>query len=280
MARQIHPTAVVHPGAELGEHVVIGPHAVIGDGVVIGEGSEIGASAQLHGPTVLGRENRIFPLAAVGFDPQDLKFQGELVRLEIGDRNHFREFSTVHRGTGKGGGLTTVGHDNLFMTGSHVAHDCHVGNRTVFVNNATLAGHVDVEDDATIGAFSSVHQFCRVGRHAYVGGYTVLTMDALPYVKTTGQKPACYGLNSIGLARKGFDEESIRRLSAALRVVLRSGLPLSDAIAKVKEALGSYPEVAHLVHFVETSKRGVVKALPGRKKSGRGATGSEGGGEP
>ncbi|HRC85731.1 MAG TPA: acyl-ACP--UDP-N-acetylglucosamine O-acyltransferase [Thermoanaerobaculia bacterium] len=268
-----HPTAVIHPGAELAEDVVVGPHAVIGEGVVIGPGCEIGAGAQIQGPTELGRENRVFAMAAIGFEPQDLKFRGELVRLEVGDRNQFREFSTLHRGTGKGGGVTRVGSDNLFMTGSHVGHDCQVGSRTIFVNNATLAGHVSVEDDATIGAFSSVHQFCRVGRHAYIGGYTVLTQDALPYVKTTGQKPVCYGLNSIGLRRKGVPEESVQRLSKALRVLLRSGLNLGQALEELRRELAADPYVAHLVSFIEGSERGVVKGLPGRR-------GARGGGEP
>jgi UDP-N-acetylglucosamine acyltransferase len=271
---KIHSSAVVDPGAELGEGVEIGPHAVIGAEVVIGDGCSIGAGAQVAGPTVLGRENRVFPMAAIGFDPQDLKFHGEVVRLEIGDRNHFREFSTVHRGTGKGGGLTQIGSDNLFMTGSHVAHDCRVGDRTIFVNNATLAGHVEVEDDATIGAFSSVHQFCRVGRHAYIGGYTVLTMDGLPYVKTTGQKPACYGLNSIGLKRKGFDEATLEALSRALRLLLRSGLNTTLALEQLRSELGTNPAVAHLIGFIEGSQRGVVKSLPGRKGA-RGGGGRE-----
>ncbi len=265
MSARIHPSAVVDPGAELGADVVIGPHAVVGARVVIGDGSEIGAGAQVHGPTRLGAGNRVFPMAAIGFEPQDLKFSGEDVFLEIGDRNQFREFSTIHRGTGKGGGVTRIGDDNLFMVYSHVAHDCQVGSRTIFVNCATLAGHVTVEDDATIGAFSSVHQFCRVGRHAYIGGYSVLTLDALPYAKTVGQKPACYGLNSIGLKRKGFSDDEVKRLSRALRLLLRAGLNTTQALAQMQEELGGFPEVAHLIQFVESSPRGVVKSVPGRK---------------
>ena len=270
MANQIHPTAVVDASAEL-EDVIVGPQAVIGARVQIGAGTEIGAGAQVHGPTTLGRDNRVFPMAAIGFDPQDLKFRGEEVFLEVGDRNHFREFSTVHRGTGKGGGITRIGSDNLFMAYSHVAHDCQVGSRTVFVNSATLAGHVEVEDDATIGAFSSVHQFCRVGRHAYIGGYSVITLDALPFAKTVGQKPLCYGLNSIGLSRKGFDVDAIARLERAFRLLLRSHLATDEALAAIRAELTGDAAVAHLVTFVESSGRGVIKAVPGR----RGARGGE-----
>lgn len=267
MASGVHPTAVIDPEAELGEGVVVGPHAVVGAGVVIGDGTEIGAGAQVMGPTRLGRGNRIFPLASIGLEPQDLKYGGEEVHLEVGDGNTFREFCTIHRGTGKGGGVTRIGSGNLFMVYSHVAHDCRVGDRTVFVNCATLAGHVDVDDDATIGAFSSVHQFCRIGRHAYVGGYSVVTMDALPFAKTVGQKPLCYGLNSIGLKRKGFSSEQVERLSKALRLLLRSGLNTTHALARISEELGGHPEVDHLVDFVAASERGVIKGVPGRKGS-------------
>jgi len=269
-ARDIHPSAVVDPRAELAEGVTVGPHAVVGPEVVIGEGTEVGAGAQLYGPTVLGRENRLFPYACVGFDPQDLKFDPEEEsRLEVGDRNRFREFCTVHRGTGFGGGVTTIGDDNLFMAYTHVAHDCHVGNRIIFVNNSTLAGHVEVADDVTLGAFSAVHQFCRVGRHAYIGGFSVLTMDALPYVKTVGQKPACYGVNIIGLRRKGFRREAIRRLETAYRIFVTSGLNTDQALEQLREELGEHPEVAYWIEFIEGARRGVVKTLPG-KRGGRG----------
>jgi UDP-N-acetylglucosamine acyltransferase len=276
LATFIHPTAVVDPGAELGEGVTVGPHAVVGAQVVLGDGTEVGAGAQVRGPTRLGRDNRVFPLASVGLEPQDLKYGGEEVFLEVGDRNQFREFSTLHRGTGKGGGVTRIGSDNLFMVYCHVAHDCQVGSRTVFVNNATLAGHVTVEDDATIGAFSSIHQFCRVGRHAYIGGYTVLTLDALPYAKTVGQKPRCYGLNTIGLERKGLPPEAIARLQRALRTLLRSGLPTAEALAQMRADFPDDPHVAHLADFVASSGRGVVKAIPGRRGSRGGAENDDG----
>ena len=268
----IHPLAVVDPAARLDDGVRVGPFAVIGARVEIAAGTEVGAGAQVYGPARIGRENRIYPNAAIGFDPQDLKFGGEEVWLEIGDRNVFREFSTVHRGTSKGGGLTRVGSDSLFMAYTHIGHDCQVGSRIVFANGATLAGHVEVHDDANVSAFSSVHQFCRVGRHAYVGGYTVATMDVLPFVKTVGQKPACYGLNSIGLRRKGFEPERVRRLEAAYRILVRSKLNTPHALERLKAELAGDPDVDYLIAFVESSQRGVYKSMP------RG--GARGGGEP
>jgi UDP-N-acetylglucosamine acyltransferase len=271
MAGLIHPLAVVDPGAVLGEGVRVGPFAVIGPRVEIGAGTEIGAGAQVRGPARLGRDNVIYPHAAVGFEPQDLKFQGEEVFLEIGDRNQVREFCTVHRGTQKGGGVTRIGDDNLFMAYAHVAHDCQVGSRTVFANNATLAGHVEVHDDASISAFSSVHQFCRVGRHAYVGAYTVVVMDALPFVKTVGQKAVCYGVNTIGLRRKGFAPEAVRALEQAIRLLVRSRLNTRQALERLRAELASQPEVAELIAFIETARRGVHKAPPERGGSGRGA---------
>jgi UDP-N-acetylglucosamine acyltransferase len=277
MAR-IHPTAVVDKSAEIGADVAIGAFAVVGPRVVIGDDSEIGSGAQIHGPTTIGRANKIFPHACLGFDPQDLKYNGEETRLEIGDRNHFREFCSIHRGTGFGGGLTTIGSDNLFMVYSHVAHDCHVGSRCIFVNSATLGGHVSVGDDAVIGAFSSVHQFTRVGRHAYIGGYTVLTMDALPYVKTVGQKPACYGINTIGLRRKGVSAEARERLDRAFTLLTGSGLNTAQALLRIREELGGHDEIDYLLEYVETSRRGVVRSLPGRKGA-RGGGGRGGGGE-
>lgn len=268
MASRIHATAIVASRAELADGVEIGAHAVIGPEVTIGPDCEIGAGAQVQGPTVLGRENRVFPNAVVGFDPQDLKFQQEVVRLEVGDRNVFREFCTIHRGTGVGGGLTTIGDDNLFMVYSHVAHDCHIGNSTVFINNATLAGHVVVGDHATIGAFSAVHQFCRVGHYAYIGGFTVLTRDALPFVKTVGQTPRVYGINHVGLKRKGLSSERIKLLSELYRILARAGLNTTQAIAEIKERYPDDTDAQAWVEFVETSHRGVVRKLPERDRAG------------
>jgi UDP-N-acetylglucosamine acyltransferase len=221
----------------------------------------------------MGRENRVFPHACVGFEPQDLKFSGEETRLEVGDGNVFREFCTVHRGTGKGGGLTTIGSRNLFMAYSHVAHDCRVGDRTIFSNGGTLAGHVEIHDDAVVGAYSAVHQFCRVGRHAYIGGYSVVTQDALPFVKTVGHRPAVYGLNKIGLERKGIDPEAIRRLGEALRILVRGGLSTSHAVERMRSDVATCPEVDELIAFVEASERGVIRTLPGSRRSRGGGGG-------
>jgi UDP-N-acetylglucosamine acyltransferase len=282
VAVRIHPTAVVDPAAELADGVVVGPHAVVGARVVVGEGTEIGGGAHVLGPTTLGRGNRVFPHACVGFEPQDLKYRGEEVFLEVGDGNHFREFSTVHRGTGGGGGVTRIGDGNLFMAYSHVGHDARIGSRTVFVNGATLAGHVEVQDDAVIGAFSAVHQFCRVGRHAYVGGYTVVTMDALPFAKTVGIKAACYGLNAIGLRRKQVPADTIERLRRALRTLIDAGLNTAQAVERIRAELGGDPEVDFLAAFVTSARRGVIKTVPGRRgergggTAGAGAAGGEG----
>lgn len=269
MATHIHPTAIVEAGAELGVEVVVGPFAVVGAGVELGDRSLVDAGAQIQGPTKIGKDNRFFPYSCIGFDPQDLKFKGEETRLEIGARNHFREHSTVHRGTGKGGGLTRVGSDNLFMVGTHIAHDCRVGDRTIFANNGTLAGHVEVDDDAVVGAFSSVHQFCRVGRYAYIGGYSVVTRDALPFVKTVGGKPACFGLNRIGLERKGFSIDALANLEAAYRLLVRSKLNTTQALERIRAEIPQDPNVTYLLAFVEGSERGVIKEIP-RRGVGRG----------
>ena len=270
MTATIHPTAVVDRAAELDSDVVIGPYAVIGSGVTIGRETEIGAGAKIEGPTTLGRSNRIFPHACIGFDPQDLKYEGEETSLQVGDDNVFREFCTVHRGTSSGGGVTTIGSGNLFMTYTHVAHDCHVGDRTIFSNNGTLAGHVVVEDGATVGAFSAVHQFCRVGRHAYIGGFSVITMDALPFMKTVGGRPVCLGVNRIGLERKGFSPQAIKSVEGAMRLLLRSGLSTADAIAAMQHEFPGAMEVEQIVEFVSSSERGIIKALPGGRAGRRG----------
>lgn len=270
METQIHPTAVVDPSAELGEGVVIGPQAVVGADVELGDRTRLEPGAVIQGPTRLGRDNRIFSGACIGFDPQDLKFEGERTTLEIGDGNHFREHSTVHRGTEGGGGLTRIGSHGLFMVGSHIAHDCVVGDHVIFANNGTLAGHVIVEDCAVIGAFTSVHQFCRVGAYAYTGGYSVMTRDVLPYVKTVGAKPVCYGINKIGLQRRGFGDDELKDLDRAYRILVRSKLPVRKAIEQLKEELAGKPRVDYLIHFVESAERGVITDLPGRKRGSRG----------
>ena len=268
MTTELHPTAIVDQGAELGDGVVVGPFAVIGAGVRVGAGTRVGAHATIYGATVLGRENSVFPHAAIGFDPQDLKYKGENSRLVIGARNQFREFCTINRGTAFGGGETRIGDDNLFMTQSHVGHDSEVGSRTVFTNAATLAGHVVVEDDATIGAFSAVHQFCRVGRHAYIGAYSVITMDALPFCTTVGIKPACMGVNRIGLERKGKSADDMRAIERAVRVLTRSRRNRTQALEELDAGHAGHADVDALIAFVRGSSRGFIRSA---RRGSRGA---------
>ena len=263
---QIDPTAVVHPEAQIGAGTVIGPHAVIGQHVRIGRRCRVGASAVVDGWTEIGDENEIFPFASIGLIPQDLKFRGEQTRLVIGRRNVFRESVTIHRGTRGGGGVTRIGDRNVFMAYAHVAHDCVIGNETIFGNGATLGGHVLVEDQATISAFSGVHQFCRVGRQAFVGGYSVVTKDALPYAKTVGNRARIYGLNTVGLHRGGFSTETIAKLKATYRYLLQSKLNTTRALSWIdKDPTLRCPEVQYLVDFIRTSKRGVNLRRPPRR---------------
>jgi len=260
----IHPTAVVHPDAVIGEGSVIGPHAVIGQHVRLGRNCRVGASAVVEGPSEFGDGNEIFPLASVGLIPQDLKFRGEPTKLLVGDRNIFREFVTIHRGTEGGGGVTEIGDHNLFMAYAHIAHDCHVGNHTIFGNGATLGGHVTVEDYATVSAFSGVHQFCRVGRHAFIGGFSVVTKDALPFAKTVGNRARIYGLNTIGLVRRKFSSDSITKLRRAYRYLLHSNT--SRALAQIERDPSLHcDEVQYLVDFIRTSSRGVGLRRPSRR---------------
>jgi UDP-N-acetylglucosamine acyltransferase len=268
MSARVHPSAVVDPGAILGDGVVIGPHSTIGAEVEIGEETVVGPQVAIQGPTRIGRGNRISAHAAIGFDPQDLKYSGERVALEIGDRNQIREFVTLHRGTGKGGGVTRIGDDNLFMVYSHVAHDCQVGNRTIFANNATLAGHCEVHDDVTIGAFSALQQFGRIGRSAYIGGYSRLLTDALPFVKTIGLRPIVLGVNRIGMARKGYDAGRIQAVTSAVRILLRSGLNTTQALERIEREIVGSADVDYLVAFVRAARRGVIRALPARRGAG------------
>lgn len=256
----IHPTAVVSPEADLHPTVSVGPHAVIGERVSIGEGSVIGPGMLIEGPTRIGCNNRFYGKSSIGTDPQDLKFRGEESFLEIGDDNLIREFVTINRGTEGGGSWTRLGSGNLLMTGVHVAHDCLVGSGVILANAATLAGHIKVEDGATVGAFSGVHQFCRVGRHAFIGGYSVLTRDVLPFIKTVGvrNEATTYGVNGIGLERKGFPEEVVEALKRAYRILFHKGLKLKEAVSRVREETNPV-EVEELLAFVESAERGFVR---------------------
>jgi UDP-N-acetylglucosamine acyltransferase len=237
----------------------VGAFCVVGAEVVAGPECVLHPHVVIEGPTTIGAANRFFPFACVGMEPQDLKFGGERTTLRIGDRNVLREGVTVHRGTAGGGGETVIGSDNLLMAGTHVAHDCRVGDRVIFANAATLAGHVTVEDGATVGAFSGVHQFCRIGRHAYIGGYSVITQDAPPFVLTVGNRARTHGINVIGLQRKNFRPESIQALRRAYRLLFRAHLPLEEALLKVRGEMADQADVQVLAEFVAASQRGVIR---------------------
>ena len=258
MSAQIHPSSVVSPEAILGEGVVIGPFCVVEGGSILGARTLLRSHVVIGPFTELGEDNDVYPHCTLGMGPQDLKFKGAPTRLKVGDRNVFREGCTLHRGTEGGGGLTTVANDNFMMTGSHIAHDCHVGSNCIFANCATLAGHVEVGNFSNIGAFSAVHQFCRVGNHAFMGGFTVATLDVLPYMKTVGARDTkSYGVNTIGLRRKGFSDAAVDGLSKAHRILFHAGLLREEALAQVEKELGGIKEVAELVEFIRSSKRGI-----------------------
>src|SRR5450432_3154077 len=250
----IHLQASVAPGAKLGSGVQIGPYAVVGDGVELGDGCVLHAHAVVQGPSKIGRENVFHPFSSVGGDPQDLGFRGEHTELVVGDGNTFREYVTINRGTPKGGGTTSIGNRNLFLASSHVGHDSHVGDHNLFVNGATLAGHVVVEDFTTIGFSSPVHQFCRVGRYAYVGASTVITQDVPPFsLIVTERETTNFGLNKIGLQRKGFSPERVQSIHAAFRLLLRSKLNTAQALEEMRKSLGQSADVAELIQFIETA---------------------------
>jgi UDP-N-acetylglucosamine acyltransferase len=258
-AATIHPTAVVDEGAVVGEGVTIGPYSIVGADVVIGDRCTIGPHVVVHGPTVMGRGNRIFQFASVGEDPQDLKYRGERTRLVIGDDNTIRECATLHRGTEGGGGVTTVGNGNLFMAYSHVAHDCHVGNEVVMANGATLAGHVTVEDSAIVGGLVAVHQFTRIGELAMLGGGAMVTLDVPPFCIAVGDRAKLQGLNVVGLRRRGVDDDALRALRNAYRLIFQSDLKLKDALAEVEREHAGEARVGALVRFVERSQRGICR---------------------
>jgi len=262
MSAAIHPTAIVSATASLGPGVEVGPYCVIGDRVTVGEGSRIGPFCQIEGPTTIGKNNHLVGHASVGTIPQDLKFSGEESFLQVGDDNKIREFVTINRGTSGGSGTTVVGSRNLLMTGVHVAHDCAVGSDNILTNAATLAGHVTVDDFVTVGAFSGVHQFCRVGSHAFIGGYSVLTRDVLPYVKTVGIRndARIYGINSIGLVRRGFSRQRIDALKAAYRILFMKGLRVEEAVAVIRQN-EVRPDVEVLLTFILSSDRGVIRGV-------------------
>ena len=251
---------MVSPEAKLGAGVRIGAYAVVGAGVELGDGCELHEHAVVRGPAKFGAENIFHPFCVIGGDPQDYTFRGEHVELAVGSENIFREYVTVSRGTTKGGGITRIGDRNFFLAYSHVGHDCQIGSNTLFVNGATLAGHVTVQDFVTLGAFSPVHQFCRLGRYAYIGASTVITQDVPPFsLIVTERETRCFGPNNIGLERKGFSIERIKALQEAFRLLTRSKKNTSQALAAMRETLRDSADVKELVEFVETAERGIVK---------------------
>jgi UDP-N-acetylglucosamine acyltransferase len=258
---KIDPRASIAPTARLGNCVSIGAFAVIGDEVELGEGCIVESHAMVKGPARLARRNHFYPFSVVGGDPQDLTYEGERVSLEAGDENEFREFSTVNRGTVKGGGTTRLGSNNLIMSYAHIGHDSQIGNHTIFVNGATLAGHVTVEDYATIGAFCPVHQFCRIGKYSYIAAHTVITQDVPPFSKIVAPRDTkCYGVNSVGLERNGFSPDRIEFIEKAYRLLLRSKLNTTQALEQMRGTLSASEDVQTLIRFIEsTAERGLTK---------------------
>ena len=259
MSSFIHPTAIVSPKAIIGAGCHVGAYSVLGDQVVLGDKVHLESHIVVDGKTRIGDETRVFPFVSIGLAPQDLKYAGEATATEIGKRNYIREFVTVHRGTSGGGGVTRIGDDNLLMAQAHVAHDCQIGNEVIMANAATLAGHVEIADRANIGAYSGVHQFCRIGLEAFVGGYSVIVKDALPFAISQGNHAKCYGLNRLGLKRRGYLKETVEKLHRAFHLLLSAKLNTTQAVEKIKEEIKDCAEVDLLINFIETSKRGVVK---------------------
>ncbi len=259
MPALIHPTAIIADGAVIGEDCHIGPFCTIGAEVTLGSGVHLESHVVIDGMTSIGDETRAFPFVSIGHAPQDLKYKGEPTATRIGKRNHIREFVTIHRGTAGGGGLTQIGDDNLLMAQVHVAHDCTIGNEVIMANAATLAGHVEIADRANVGAYSGVHQFCRVGREAFVGGYSVVVKDALPFAISQGNHAKCYGMNRIGMKRRGYSKETIEKLHRAYHLLLSSKLNTTQAVERIRDEITDCSEVDYLVEFIETSTRGVVK---------------------
>jgi UDP-N-acetylglucosamine acyltransferase len=255
----IDPRAIVSPKAAIAADVTVGAYTIIGDGVSVGPGTWIGPHAVINGQTSIGAGNKIFQFASIGDAPQDLKYAGEPTRLEIGDRNVFREFTTMNRGTAQGGGVTIIGSDNLFMAYTHVAHDCRVGNRCVMANYATLAGHVHLGDWVIMGGYAGTHQFTKVGAHAFIGNNAAVTRDVPPYVMAVGTPAEPHSINSEGLKRRGFTPEQIRNLKNAYRVLYRSDMKLADAVAELTKRAQTQPELKIFVDFIGESTRSLVR---------------------
>ena len=259
MEAHINSSAIVGKGAQLGRDCHIGPFCIVGEEVTLGDRVRLDSHVVVDGKTSIGEDTHVFPFVSIGLAPQDLKYAGEPTATEIGKRNQIREFVTIHRGTEGGGGITKIGDDNLLMAQSHIAHDCQLGNEIIMANAATLAGHVEIADKASVGAYSGVHQFCRIGYEAFVGGYSVVVKDALPFAIIQGNHAKCYGLNRLGVKRRGYSKETIEKLNHAFYLLLSAKLNTTQAVAKIREEITDCKEVDLLADFIESSKRGVIK---------------------
>ena len=260
LSMNVHPTAIIDAKAKVHPSCKVGPYCTIGPDVEIREGCELISHVVVEGPSKIGKGNRFFPFSSIGLAPQDLSYQGEPTHLEIGDHNVIREFVTLNRGTAKGGGVTRIGSHTLIMAYAHVAHDCAIGDHVILANAATLGGHVTVEEWAVVGALCPVHQFVRIGAHSYIGGGTTITRDVLPFSKTAAQRGThAYGLNAVGLERRGFNKQRIRRIHHAYKVLLASNLNTSQALEKLRSEPDLGEDVEVLIKFVEGSERGVIK---------------------
>jgi UDP-N-acetylglucosamine acyltransferase len=259
----IHPTAIVDPKSKIDASCTVGPYCVVGAEVELGEDCQLLSHVVIGdgaGAVKIGAHNRFFPFTSIGLAPQDITYAGEPTRLEIGEHNVIREFVTINRGTAKGGACTRVGDHNLIMAYTHIAHDCQIGSHVIMANAATLGGHVTVEDWATVGALCPVHHFVRIGTHAFIGGGTTITRDVLPFSKTSAERGTrAYGLNAVGLERRGFTKERIRRIHHAYRVLLGSKLNTSQALEKLRSEPGRGEDIDMLIRFIEASERGVIK---------------------
>ncbi|HVM92979.1 MAG TPA: acyl-ACP--UDP-N-acetylglucosamine O-acyltransferase [Terriglobales bacterium] len=255
-----HPSAIIDPNAKVAASCKIGPYCVIGPDVELGENCHLVSHVAIEGPTKIGRDNHFFPFTSIGMAPQDISYQGEPTRLEIGDHNEIREYVTINRATAKADGVTRVGSHNLIMAYTHIAHDCQIGDHIIMANAATLGGHVTVEDWATVGALCPVHHFVRIGKYAFIGGGTTVTRDVLPFSKTSAERSThAYGINAVGLERRGFTKDRIKKIHHAYRVLLASKLNTSQAIEKLKSEADQGEDVALLIQFIEASQRGVIK---------------------
>jgi UDP-N-acetylglucosamine acyltransferase len=256
----MHPTATVHPRARLDNGVSIGPYSTVGENVSIGKNTKIDGHVFITGWTEIGEDCRFSPFSSIGTDPQDLTYKGEKTLVKIGSRNIFREFITINRGTVNGRGETVIGDGNYLMAYSHVAHDCIVGNETIFTHGATLGGHVVVEDFSNVGAFSGIHQFCKIGKHAFIGGYSVITQDVISFCKVAGSRPALlYGLNAVGLRRRGFSRERLKDLKAMFKIIFYSDLNTSQAVDKIQKDFPPGEDRDEIIRFIQNSKRGILK---------------------